>query len=342
MNSLRLRLLLAVLCAQHFLPTSAHAQSSAAEMAVAANNLLATLTPEQRAKTTFELNSDERVNWHFVPMARQGLPLKEMTPAQKHLAHALISSALSHRGYYKISTIMSLEAVLYELENHAPRRDAELHYVSIFGTPGTNVWGWRFEGHHMSLNFLARGDTVLATTPSFLGSNPAEVKAGQRAGLRVLAQEEDLGRRLVKSLDTAQRQVAVLTNVAPRDIITGDSRKAKALEPVGLSAAQMTSPQRDLLKALVWEYLGRNRQEVTEADWAEIQKASWEKVTFAWAGGLEPGEGHYYRVQGLTFLLEYDNTQNNNNHVHAVWRDFANDFGDDALRHHYEQVPHGK
>ena len=311
-------------------------------MATAANNLLAALSPEQRAQATFALNSDERFNWHFVPQPRAGLPLKEMSPAQKHLAHALVSSALSHRGYYKVSTIMSLEAILYELENHAPRRDAELHYVSIFGTPGTNVWGWRFEGHHLSLNFLARGDTVLATTPSFLGSNPAEVQAGPRAGLRVLAQEEDLGRRLVKSFDAAQRQVSILTNVAPRDIITGDSRKAQALAPAGLPAARMTSPQRDLLKALIWEYLGRNRAEVTEADWAKIQEAGWEKVSFAWAGGLEPGQGHYYRVQGPTFLLEYDNTQNNANHVHAVWRDFANDFGEDALRRHYEQSAHAR
>ena len=337
-----LRPLLAVLYALLLFPISARAQSPAGEMAVAANNLLAALTPEQRAKVAFEVSSDERVNWHFVPKPRRGLPLKEMTPAQKHLAHALISSALSHRGYYKVTTIMSLEAILYDLENRAPRRDAELHYVSIFGTPGQDIWGWRLEGHHLSLNFLARGDTVLATTPSFLGSNPAEVKTGPRAGLRVLAQEEDLGRQLVKSLDTAQRLIAVFTNVAPRDIITGNSRTASALEPVGLPAAQMTPPQRDQLKALVWEYLGRNRRAVTEADWAKIQKAGWEQVTFAWAGGRSPGEGHYYRVQGPTFLLEYDNTQNNANHVHAVWRDFANDFGDDVLRKHYEQVPHGK
>jgi hypothetical protein len=321
---------------------SAMAHSPAAEMAGAANNLLAALNPEQRAKAAFEFQTDERVNWHFVPQPRKGLPLAEMSAAQKHLAHVLLSSALSHRGYFKAATIMSLEQILFDLENQAPRRNAELYYVSLFGTPGKDVWGCRIEGHHLSLNFTVRGDTILATTPSFLGTNPAEVRIGPRAGLRVLAQEEDLGRQLLKSLESDQRAVAVLTNVAPSDIISGDARQAKRLAPLGLSADKMDAHQREILKALIQEFTGRNRAELADADWTKIEKAGWGKISFGWAGSEEPGRGHYYRVQGATFLLEYDNTQNDANHIHAVWRDLENDFGDDLLKRHYEQVPHGK
>lgn len=342
MNSLRIHVLLAILVAQHLATPAARAESPAAEMALAANNFLAALNPELKAKAVFEFKGQERVNWHFVPMPRKGLPFKEMSPAQRHLAYALLHSALSQRGYFKAVTIMSLEQVLYDLENQASHRDAELYYFSIFGKPGPDAWGWRVEGHHLSLNFTVRGDIVIAATPSFLGSNPAEVRAGPRQGLRVLAQEEDLGRRLVKSLDDQQRAVAIISTNAPRDVITGNSRTARALAPVGLPAAQMNASQRDQLKALIGEYIGRTRPAMAETEWAKIQAAGWEKVSFAWAGALEPGHGHYYRVQGPTFLLEYDNTQNEANHIHTVWRDLGNDFGDDTLRRHYEQVPHGK
>jgi hypothetical protein len=166
------------------------------------------LSPEQKAKALFDLDNDERLNWHFVPMERKGLTFADMSPAQQHLAHGLLSTALSHRGYFKATTIMSLEQILYELENKAPRRNAQLYYFSFFGTPGTNAWGWRAEGHHLSLNFTARGDTVVLA-PSFMGTNPAEVREGPRKGLRVLAAEEDLARELVKSLNKSQRSLAI-------------------------------------------------------------------------------------------------------------------------------------
>src|ERR1041385_163062 len=188
---------------------AARAHSPAAEIADAANNFLAALAPKQRAKAVFEFENDERVNWHFIPRERKGLPFLEMTPAQKHLAPALLGGRLSQRGYFKATTIMSLEDVLHDLEQgRGPARDAERYFFSVFGSPGKDVWGWRVEGHHLSLNFTARGDAVLATTPSLLGSNPAEVRDGPRKGLRVLALEEDLGRQLVTLFDTAQRNLA--------------------------------------------------------------------------------------------------------------------------------------
>ena len=311
-------------------------------MAEASNNFLSALTSEQRAKATFDFKTDERVSWHFIPQRRNGLPLAEMSAAQKHLAQVLLNSALSHRGYFKAVTIMSLEQILFDLENKSPRRNAELYYVSIFGKPGPDVWGFRVEGHHLSLNFTINGDTVLATTPSFFGTNPAEVRTGPRAGLRVLGGEEDLGRQLLFSLDAKQRAIAITTNVAPNDVLSSNARKVTRLEPLGLCASKMTAQQRETLKALILEFIGRNRAELADADWTKIEKAGWDRLFFAWAGGIEPGQGQYYRVQGATFLLEYDNTQNDANHVHAVWRDIENDFGDDLLKRHYEQVPHAK
>jgi hypothetical protein len=282
------------------------------------------------------------VNFNFVPMPRKGLPVVEMTSAQRQLAYVLLNSALSHRGYFKALTIMSLDQILYDMENQAPRRNPDLYYFSLFGVPGKDVWGYRVEGHHLSLNFAIRGDAVIASTPSFLGSNPAEVRTGPRAGLRVLGNEDDLGRKLVTALDVKQRATAIYTNDAPSEILTTNKRNVSRLEPLGLSASKMTRPQREMLTALIKEYLGRLRSELAEADWVKIEKAGWDKVHFAWAGSIEPGKGHYYRVQGATFLLEYDNTQNNANHVHAAWRDFENDFGDDILKRHYEQTPHAK
>src|SRR5262245_22890880 len=207
------------------------AHTPAQEMADAATHFLAALSPEQKAKATFELKDDERLNWHFIPKARKGLPLKEMTPAQRHLAHALLNTALSQRGYMKASTIMSLEQILADIEQgKGPVRDPDLYFVSIFGKPGAKeTWAWRWEGHHLALNFsLVEGDKI-SLTPSFMGSNPAEVRTGQRSGLRVLQGEEDLARNLVRSLDDKQRQVAIYTNTAPADIITGADRKARLL-----------------------------------------------------------------------------------------------------------------
>jgi hypothetical protein len=312
---------------------------AAGEMATAALNFWVALTPEQQQKAGFDFKDDERLNWHFVPRARNGLPWKDMTVTQRHLAHAFLASGLGQRGYIKATSVMSLEEILKEMEGDSgARRNPELYYFSVFGKPGPNAtWGWRVEGHHLALNFTIVSGKAMAGAPSFLGSNPAEVRQGPRRGLRVLAAEEDLGRQLVKSLNDEQRQVAVTSNKAPSDILTGNKRKITLGAPKGLPLARMTTEQQAVLKALVNEYAHRLRREMAEQDLAKIQAAGWDKVHFEWQGGLEPGEGHYYNIQGPTFLAEYDNTQNNANHVHAVWRDPANDFGEDLLKKHYEQ-----
>lgn len=319
------------------------ANPAAEEMAEAASDFLTSLKPDQLTNALFDLNNDERMNWHFVPKDRNGLPFKSMTKAQRDFAHALLDSALSQRGYVKATTIMSLEKVLFDLENKNPRRDPELYYVSIFDKPGaTNTWGWRVEGHHLSINFTVVRGKFISTTPMFLGSNPGEVREGKLKGTRALANEEDLARELIKSFSDEQKKIALFSTNAPKDILTGNSRQAKALELVGLSRELMTARQSELLLKLIKEYLFRTRFEIVEAELARIATAGLDKIHFGWAGGLEPGEKHYYRIQGPTFLMEYDNTQNDANHVHTTWRDFENDFGEDILKKHYEQAPHGK
>jgi hypothetical protein len=321
------------------------AHPAADEMAAAAKEFLASLDDAQRAKAAFGFKDDERENWHYIPKDRRGLALKDMKPGQRKLAHALLRSGLSERGYAKATNVISLEAILADLEGAGRRfpRDPELYYVSVFGQPGPKAtWGWRVEGHHLSANVTIVKGEYFAGTPSFLGSNPAEVRKGPRAGLRALAGEEDRGRQLIQALDADQRKQAIFDTTAPKEIFTEAKRRVKPLEPAGLAAAGMTPAQRDLLMALVREYVERLRPDLAALDLKKIEKAGVEKIHFAWAGGIEKGQGHYYRAQGPTFVLEYDNTQNDNNHIHAVWRDFESDFGDDLLKRHYEETPHGK
>jgi Spy/CpxP family protein refolding chaperone len=319
----------------------AAAHEPAADMAAAATAWLGALTPEQRGKATFGFKHDERLNWHFIPRDRKGLAWGELTPAQQHLAHALLASGLGHRGLVKASTIMSLETVLREIEQGSgPVRDPVRYYFTVFGEPApAGTWGWRLEGHHLSVNFtIVKGH--VAGTPSFLGANPATVKAGPLQGLRALGPEEDLARALVKSLTPEQRRLAVIADKAPADIFTAAEKKVGPLEDRGVRAGDLTEPQRQQLRALIEEYVRRVRPELADADLKAIAAAGPENIRFAWMGGLEPGEGHYYRVQGATFLLEYDNVQNNNNHIHAVWRSFDGDFGEDLLRKHHAESVH--
>ena len=313
------------------------------EMASAAKNLWTSLTPEQKTQIKFDFKDDLRHDWHFIPRPRKGLPLKEMTGEQKALANALLSSGMSQSGFVKALTIISLEQILASIEQgKGPVRDTELYFFNIFGDPeslgGKEPWGWRVEGHHLSLNFTIIGDKGVVGGPTFMGTNPADVKSGPRKGVRVLGEEEDLARQLVKSLDESQRKKGIVDPTAPKDIISLAARKATPLEPAGILVPDLNSEQKELLNSIIVLYAERLRPELAGNDLGKILKAGVEKIGFAWAGGLELGEPHYYRIQGPTFLIEYDNTQGNANHVHSVWRDFENDFGDDLLKKHYESA----
>ena len=327
----------AILAGAMLLTSAYYRTSSGSLMAEAANRFLAALTPEQRAKAVFPFDDAERMNWAYVPQERKGLPLREMSPYQKHLASALLSAGLSQTGYIKAVTIMSLEDVLRMMEkDNGERRNPEKYYFSIFGTPSdTGLWGYRVEGHHVSQNYtVANGHVV--DGPSFFGANPAEVREGPRAGLRVLAAEEDLGRAVIASLDAEQKKVAIVDSKAYNDILTAASRKAALNgQPSGLPASKMTAAQFEKLTALLEEYAHNLPQQAAEVREEQIKKAG-KSLYFAWAGGVSRGDPHYYRIQSTAFLIEYDNTQNGANHIHTVWRDFHGDFGEDLLKEHYQ------
>lgn len=306
-------------------------------MTECATRFLAALDPNQRARATFPFDADERLNWHFIPRERKGVPLREMTPYQKQLAAALLAAGLSQTGYVKAVTIMSLEDVLKILENDSgERRDPEKYYFSVFGTPSDGgTWGYRVEGHHFSQNYTVVNGTAI-DGPSFFGANPAEVRQGPRKGLRTLSGEDDLALELIHALDEQQREVAIVDPTAYKEILTAASRKAALQgQPSGLAASNMNARQFEALRALMDEYTLNVPDELAEGRIAQIDKAN-RNIYFAWSGGANRGEPHYYRVQAASFLIELDNTQDDANHIHSVWRDFTGDFGRDLLQQHYD------
>lgn len=313
---------------------------AAAEMATAANAFLTSLNPDQSAKARFPFDADERENFHFIPKERKGIPYADLSPEQKTLSRNLLASGMSEKGLLKVETIIALESLLAEMENNPTFRDNKKYHTTIFGTPGAETtWAWRFEGHHLSVNFtIVNGGKSISATPSFLGANPAEVRGERLKGTRPLAAEEDLARTLATALHDASKPV-IYTETPPNDILTGADRKARQLEPVGIPASEMSDAQREGLLTLISEYAHRHRADVADADIARI-KADLPKVRFAWAGGLKKDEAYYYRIQGTSFLIEAANVQNNANHIHTVWRDLANDFGRDALGDHQRNHDH--
>ena len=318
--------------------TSAYYRTqSAPGISDSANAFLVSLNPEQSQKARFTFADDERKNWHFIPKERKGLPLREMTPTQRHLAYSLLSSALSQRGFSKAITIMSLEDILRILEKDSgERRNPEKYFFSVFGEPSEKaVWGFRVEGHHLSLNFTLVNGKVVGS-PNFYGTNPAEVREGPRKGLRVLHAEEDLARELLMALTPEQKAVAIVSKEAYKDIFTMAERKAALTgQPNGLHAAKMTGRQREMLARVVEEYTRNMPDDVAMAR-EELLKKAGNNLYFAWAGVEQRGGPHYYRIQAPDFLIEFDNTQNNANHIHSVWREFKGDWGDDLLAQHYK------
>jgi hypothetical protein len=287
---------------------------------------------------------------------RHGVRFEDMTDVQRQRAHDLVKASLSQAGYTTATSIMELETTLGALEEaeraaaarsggRGPQvipRDPLNYFVSVFGEPGTTgKWGWRLEGHHVSLRFAVdRGTTVLSSTPQFFGSNPAEVREGPKKGLRILGVQEDTARALLAALDDKQRASAIVDPKAPGDIITMIKVQADPLNPSGLAAAQMTSAQHTLLMKVIDAYSSQMLPEVAADRMKKLQAAGIDKITFAWFGPVEKGKQYYYRIQGPTFLIEHNNTQNDGNHVHSVWRDFNGDFGRDLLAEHMAMYAH--
>jgi hypothetical protein len=311
-------------------------------MAEAATAWLESLASDQRTHATFPFSGDERYQWAYTPGPRNGLLLKDMTAAQRGAALRLLDAGLSARGAATAQQIIALEAILRETERIEQRpseddRDPELYYFSVFGTPGGAApWGWRANGHHLALLFTIVGSELVSPTPLFFGANPAEVHHGSERGLRVLAAEEDLARTLLGSLEAEQKTKAIVDLVAPSDILTKNYRLADPSSvPHGITYAGLSGSQRGHLVSRVRHYVERTADELSGPAWARIERAGLDGLSFAWAGPEQRGQGHYYAVKGPTFLIEYDNTQNQANHIHSVWRDLTGDWGADLLAEHY-------
>ena len=331
------------------LPNAIDSHEIARELAEAAQRFLVAIEPDvkaRRVKSQFLFQDAERGNFHFFPIARRGAPLKDLKEGQRQLGYALMTSALSHVGSQKALTIMSLGDYLRESDETPNKyRDSDQYYFSIFGNPSPDgTWGYRIEGFHLSLNVTVVKGRWISVTPSFFGVIPATVADGPRQGLQVLKQETELGRALAKSFNAEQQKTGFgeipdfLTETVG-GLTTGNKRRIERGKPRGVAAGAMTHQQREILMKLVREHIGRIRKELADQDLARIDRAGVDRIHFVWAGGLEPGEPHHYLIQGPTFLIEYDNTQDDANHVHCVYRDFDNDFGD-ALMEHYHKHHH--
>ena len=338
--------LLAVLAGVYVTGVTLASEKTASTMATAAQKWLASLTPEQREQAALAFEAPDRTSWHYVPnemFPRKGVTLGTMTDQQKALARDLLKTGLSQRGVLTTEQIMELEKVLQTIEGEKRRfaRDPAAYAMAVFGTPGkTEPWGWRLVGHHIGVHFtIAEGRTV-SSAPTFFGSNPAEVREGPQKGQRTLGLEEDAARALLDALDPAERTTAILQDTAPNEMLTENRSAVDPLNPIGLKASAMTPPQRDRLVKLIEVYTAFVAPDLATERMQKIRKAGIENIAFAWAGETERGKKHYYRVQGPTFLIEYDNSQNNGNHIHSVWRDFNGDFGRDLLREHLQQYPH--
>ena len=310
--------------------------TTSSRMAIAAQAYVATLGSAELDRGTWQLDAEQRFDWHFVPWERYGVRIRDMTPEQRTAAHGLLQSVLSSQGYLKATGVMQLEGILGLIESRPDRRDPQDYYFNIFGTPSEDeAWAWRFEGHHISMNFTSAGGAPPSITPAFLGSNPAVVGEGPNAGRRLLGAEENLARELMVLLTDAQRRTAIIEADAPSDIVTGTTRRVELDRFEGLAASDMNAEQVHTLMQVIEEYLNNASAEVADAQMDRIHEAGMENLHFAWAGSTVRGEGHYYRIHGPTVLIEYDNVQGGANHVHSVWRDPENDFGDDLLSRHY-------
>jgi hypothetical protein len=308
-------------------------RASGQHMSQAAQAFLKTLSDDQRVQASFRYDDPERLNWHYIPRPRKGVPLKALTPSQRAAALGLLAASLSGRGLEQAINVMSLDDVLFLLEKEGDwaarrqRRDPLNYSLSIFGTPSDRgTWGWRLEGHHLSLNYTIKDGHVVASTPEFFGANPALIDAGPGRSIRVLAPEEDIAREILRTCTPEQMKTIHISTKAPNDIWNTNRRQPELAPVVGLAAADMTRDQRALLKHLLGEYLKNMPADVRAQREAKIEASGFDKIRLGWWGSLEKNERHAYRVQGPTFLIEYNNTQNNANHLHTVWRNAEGDF----------------
>jgi hypothetical protein len=316
-------------------------QAQSVDVTQRADDFLSILSPALKSKIQYTWDHQERHNWHFVPKERNGISLHELNDKQRTAALALLKASLSNQGYQKATGILTLEKILQQVEGRDENdsyRDPLNYYFTIFGTPARDkLWGWRLEGHHLSLNFSTANGIIESSTPSFWGSNPAVVPSGSERGKKTLKDEMDLGFALVNSLNEQQLSKARFSETALHEIVSYNKQQAELLAPAGIFYKDLAPEQQQLFMKLLNTYIKNYELGFAERLLEKVKKAGIDKLSFAWAGALKPGTGHYYRIQGPMLLIEYDNTQNNANHIHSVVRDLTNDFAGDILREHYQK-----
>ena len=302
--------------------------------------VLESFTEGQRRQAMYPFEANERREWHFVPRRRPGVTLGAMQPTQQERVWALLRASLSQQGVQKTRAVINTEAILGELSGNPGYRDATNYALVFFGDPASGQpWSWRFEGHHLSLTFTIVPGQGVAVTPAFLGANPATVPAPHaQAGFKALGTEEADGFRLLNSLSEAQKSTALIASKSLGDILSGPGREASLTQPAGLAFAALTTTQRQQAMKLVETYVRNVRPDVAQTELDKLTAAGIDIIHFAWAGSHTPGRPHYYRLHGPTLLIEYDNTQNGANHVHSVWHNPSNSFGQDLLRSHYQEA----
>lgn len=314
----------------------AHAQAAAP--AQAARQLVQATPAAQRGELLQPFSDVARSDWHYTPRRRAGIAWKAMAPAQREATTALLRTALNEGGLDKVRALMALEIALRQLEGSGNARDPENYAIALYGEPGAAAWGWRLEGHHLSLHFSLDGDRHVATLPQFFGANPA---TDPKQGFRLLGREEDLARQWLASLTPAQRSRAVFSSRTFGDIVSRNAARAQPLDAVGLRLADMEAGQQALALKLIAVFADHLQPELAQVRLARVRAEALDAIRIGWAGSVKPGEPHYFRIQGAGFLIEFDNS--GGNHVHSVWRDFDGDFGRDVLGEHYRKAgDHGR
>jgi hypothetical protein len=304
---------------------------------------LDSLNEEQRKKAQMTFDHDSKDSWHFFPglmYERSGIKFDALNADQRELLHNLLRTYLSETGYNKTLRIMDLENVLIEIKSNVHMRDSEDYHIAFYGDPESDhLWAWSFEGHHVSLNFTILNDKI-SVAPRFFGASPAIIPSGKRKGERTLALEEDLGLELIQKMSDDMRKKAIISETAYPDIVTGNSSHVEPFEPDGIKLKELNKPLQKTLILLINTYLDNMPEALAKSRMEELKQEKLGDIIFAWAGETVLGKGHYYRIQGKSFLIEFDNTQNNANHIHSVWRDFDGDFGKDLIKEHYEHSHH--
>ncbi|MBY0477221.1 MAG: DUF3500 domain-containing protein [Chitinophagaceae bacterium] len=325
-----------------FIPFALKAQNNTADFS-SALTVIHSFDSEQKTKSVFPFDEMSRYDWHYLPpslIPRRGVCLKDLDSSQKKNVYALLKSFLSEKGFLRTQDIMNNEYYLKELEPNMIHRIPENHFIAFYGTPAKDsVWGWKFSGHHIALNFTIVNNQ-LALTPIFFGVYPAEIKEGKNKGRRIIKEEEDIGFELINMLTSEQKAKAIFQSKAFSDIVTTNAIQVGPLTPVGIVANDLTTQQKNILNKLIVSHLSSMPTKIAEMRMKRIVSEDFNQIRFGWAGGFIKGVPHYYRIQGKTFLIEFDNTTHNANHIHIVWRDFNGDFGVDLLNEHYKKSKH--